>query len=173
MFLLGSTLNWEHAYYATVATQSGEQTHAESTGYTCYTTSLPAASTVPLHLDGRIFCGVCECVTTSSVLLMLFAATFLFYAVTGYKFRPMSANPCVYIVHARLRCYCTSFALRLTTLPKATMHATSILSSHGIPVVAVLALTGTLGYPRRTRRNCGSSKWSKLLWKTAQTCSTG
>ena len=131
---------------------------------------------MPWHLDGRIFCGVCGSgsgsVTTSSVLLMLFTATFLFYAVTGYKFRPMSANPCVYIVQAR--------ALLLLVICTASDYLAESYDAWKIGFVLTwytrrrrAGLTGTLGYPRKTRRNCGSSKWSRLLWRTAQTCSTG
>ena len=89
VFLLGSTLQWEKAYWATVATQLGEQAHRHSTGCAVCPVALTAYRTVALivrRVVARAF---------NSVLWMVCAATFVFYAVTGYKFRPMSANPCV------------------------------------------------------------------------------
>ncbi len=46
VFLLGSSLTWEHAYWATVATQSGEQARRQPV----YTT-FSSAFVVPQHLD--------------------------------------------------------------------------------------------------------------------------
>ena len=71
VFLLGSTLPWRQAWATTVATQVRP-------------TTLPpplCRGTLPL-VRSRTHCTVDKQL-----------ATFLFYSVTAYKFRPMSANP--------------------------------------------------------------------------------
>ena len=70
VFLLGSTLPWRQAWATTVATQVR-----------------PPAPSPPLCRGTLpLVCSRTHC--TGQQL-----ATFLFYSVTAYKFRPMSANP--------------------------------------------------------------------------------
>ena len=74
VFLLGSTLPWRQAWATTVATQVRPPSLCRGT--------LPFVRTLPLVRSRIALC--CD----GQQL-----ATFLFYSVTAYKFRPMSANP--------------------------------------------------------------------------------
>ena len=71
VFLLGSTLPWRQAWATTVATQVRPTLPPPL----CRGTLPFVRSRIALCCDGQQL------------------ATFLFYSVTAYKFRPMSANP--------------------------------------------------------------------------------
>ena len=99
VFLLGSTLPFRWAWISTAATQvrSAPKPPPKAPGFA---PALPQA--LPCHAMPAcwlLLLAACSCPVSCPVSCLTTAAahtqgaTLLFYAVTGYKFRPMRSNP--------------------------------------------------------------------------------